>query len=179
MVSFRRIPVAVSFPAACPLLSLVVCWQAGAEGRRITWHIPRPAHFAAGKADSPLEAACGQGPGRLQPRAAQLEQYQYAEAAKTFESVVTAFPSWTAARFNLGLALLNMPDSDDTHDRAISRAETGHRHRQQHHPGALLSGRAAQPQGRIRAGPSTSARSTRPIPTTRSSPSSMPRRCAS
>lgn len=55
--------------------------------------------------------------------AAQLEQYQYAEAAKTFELVLGSFPSWTAARFNFGLALLNMPDADGTHDRAIAEFE--------------------------------------------------------
>ncbi|MGC8639586.1 MAG: FG-GAP-like repeat-containing protein [Isosphaeraceae bacterium] len=49
--------------------------------------------------------------------AAQLEQYQYAAAAKTFESVVKAFPAWTAARFNLGVALLNEKGS---HERAIA-----------------------------------------------------------
>ena len=43
--------------------------------------------------------------------AALLEQYQYARAAEKFQSVLTAFPAWTAARFNLGLALLNLPDA--------------------------------------------------------------------
>ena len=42
--------------------------------------------------------------------AALLEQYRYAEAAQVFEQVVKAAPSWTAARFNLGLALLNMQE---------------------------------------------------------------------
>ena len=36
-----------------------------------------------------------------------MEQYRYAEAAAQFEKVVQAFPDWTAARFNLGLARLN------------------------------------------------------------------------
>ena len=37
-----------------------------------------------------------------------LEQYQYAEAAAAFEKVLAVFPDWLAARFNLGLAYLNM-----------------------------------------------------------------------
>src|SRR5271165_3617029 len=48
--------------------------------------------------------------------AALLEQYKYAKAAEKFEAVVAAFPSWTAARFNLGLALVNLPDAPNTLD---------------------------------------------------------------
>jgi tetratricopeptide (TPR) repeat protein len=40
--------------------------------------------------------------------AALLEQYKYAQAAEAFESVLDVVPEWTAARFNLGLAYLNM-----------------------------------------------------------------------
>ena len=39
--------------------------------------------------------------------AALLEQYKYQPAAEAFEAVVTAMPDWTAARFNLALALYN------------------------------------------------------------------------
>lgn len=39
-----------------------------------------------------------------------LEQYRYGDAAKGFEKVVAAFPQWTAARFNLGVACLNVQD---------------------------------------------------------------------
>jgi len=42
--------------------------------------------------------------------AALLEQYRYAEAIDVFEKVSGAAPAWTAARFNLGLAYLNMQD---------------------------------------------------------------------
>jgi tetratricopeptide (TPR) repeat protein len=42
--------------------------------------------------------------------AALLEQYDYIEAAKAFESVLAAAPDWTAARFNLGLAYFNMQE---------------------------------------------------------------------
>jgi tetratricopeptide (TPR) repeat protein len=42
--------------------------------------------------------------------AALLEQYQYSEAAKAFESVLETAPAWTAARFNLGLAYFNMQE---------------------------------------------------------------------
>ena len=37
-----------------------------------------------------------------------MEQFRYAEAAEAFKSVLKAMPNWTAARFNLGLAYLNM-----------------------------------------------------------------------
>lgn len=42
--------------------------------------------------------------------AALLEQYRYAQAAEAFEKVVAAAPAWGAARFNLGLAYLNMQE---------------------------------------------------------------------
>lgn len=37
-----------------------------------------------------------------------LEQYDYAKAVAEYERAVALAPAWTAARFNLGLALLNM-----------------------------------------------------------------------
>ena len=40
--------------------------------------------------------------------AALLEQYNYAEAVKAFETVASLAPDWAAARFNLGLAYFNM-----------------------------------------------------------------------
>ena len=39
-----------------------------------------------------------------------LEQYRYGDAARAFEKVVAAFPQWAAARFNLGVAYLNVQD---------------------------------------------------------------------
>jgi len=62
-----------------------------------------------------------------------LEQYDYPGAVKQLSSVVAAFPAWTAARFNLGLALLNLPASPESHDRAevelkkVIEAVPGHR----------------------------------------------------
>ncbi|MHC4436783.1 MAG: CRTAC1 family protein, partial [Planctomycetota bacterium] len=59
--------------------------------------------------------------------AALLEQYQYVEAAKAFESVLEAAPDWTAARFNLGLAYLNMqekPGAENYLDLAKEAFET-------------------------------------------------------
>ncbi|MGQ9574680.1 MAG: FG-GAP-like repeat-containing protein [Thermoguttaceae bacterium] len=44
--------------------------------------------------------------------AALLEQYEYDKAAKGFEKVLAAFPDWTAARFNLGVAYLNMAGTE-------------------------------------------------------------------
>jgi tetratricopeptide (TPR) repeat protein len=40
--------------------------------------------------------------------AANLDKYEYAEAARAFNKVLETEPSWTAARFNRGLAYLNM-----------------------------------------------------------------------
>ncbi len=40
--------------------------------------------------------------------AAQMERYQYAKAIESFKNVVQQQPDWTAAKFNLGLAYLNM-----------------------------------------------------------------------
>ncbi len=45
--------------------------------------------------------------------AALMEQYKYSEAAKAFESVLAASPEWLAARFNLGMAYLNMHGEAD------------------------------------------------------------------
>ena len=39
-----------------------------------------------------------------------MEQYSYVKAAEALEQVVKARPNWTAARFNLGLAHLNMQE---------------------------------------------------------------------
>ncbi len=65
--------------------------------------------------------------------AALLEQYQYAKAEEKFQSVVSGFPDWTAARFNLGLTLLNQPGVAGKLDRAVAEfqqvigAEPDHR----------------------------------------------------
>jgi len=48
--------------------------------------------------------------GQFNRAAALLEQYAYAEAARSFEQVLGAAPTWSAARFNLGLAYLNMQE---------------------------------------------------------------------
>lgn len=45
--------------------------------------------------------------------AAYLEQYQYHKAADAFEAVLAKAPDWQAARFNLGLAYLNMQEEND------------------------------------------------------------------
>ena len=37
-----------------------------------------------------------------------LDRYEYSKAARAFEKVLAIFPDWTAARFNLGLAYLDM-----------------------------------------------------------------------
>jgi len=45
--------------------------------------------------------------------AALLEQYQYAQAAEAYTKSLEHAPQWTAARFNLGLALLNMQEQSE------------------------------------------------------------------
>ncbi len=54
--------------------------------------------------------------------AALLEQYQYSQAAQVFQTVLAQEPNWTAARFNLGLALLNMQGESGAED-SLSRAQ--------------------------------------------------------
>src|SRR5271157_1980422 len=85
--------------------------------------------------------------------AALLEQYKYARAVEKFQSVLTAFPAWTAARFNLGLALLNLPDAPDALDRAEAEFERVYRHGTRSSLGPFLSGRALPAQGGFRQGP--------------------------
>ena len=50
--------------------------------------------------------------------AALLEQYRYAEAAKEFARSLELFPDWTAARFNLGVAYLNMQEDRQAVDKS-------------------------------------------------------------
>ncbi|MEE9268919.1 MAG: FG-GAP-like repeat-containing protein [Candidatus Krumholzibacteria bacterium] len=45
-----------------------------------------------------------------------MEQYKYGEAAAAFEEVVRLAPDWVAARFNLGLAYLNMQGQEGEHE---------------------------------------------------------------
>ena len=99
--------------------------QPGGEPKALPPDIPKATPVAATDFARPL-ADFNQG-------TALLEQYQYAKAAEKLQSVVTAFPDWTAARFNLGLALLNLPDAPDALGRAeaefqrIIAAESDHR----------------------------------------------------
>lgn len=51
-----------------------------------------------------------------------LEQYEYSAASKQFEAVLKEFPDWTAAKFNLGLAYLNMME-DAGGKEVINQAE--------------------------------------------------------
>ncbi|UCG57812.1 MAG: VCBS repeat-containing protein, partial [Phycisphaerales bacterium] len=48
--------------------------------------------------------------------AALLEQYEYSSAAEAFEAALDAVPDWDAARFNLGLAYLNMQEKPGAED---------------------------------------------------------------
>jgi len=48
--------------------------------------------------------------------AALLEQYKYAEAAQSLETALAVAPDWSAARFNLGLAYLNMQETPGASD---------------------------------------------------------------
>jgi len=69
--------------------------------------------------------------------AALLEQYRYSEAAKTFEQVLALAPDWTAARFNLGVACLNLQEKAGAEKQlararaafeAVLKKEPGHLH---------------------------------------------------
>ena len=52
--------------------------------------------------------------GEFNRGAAMLDEYNYTQAAKAFEKVLAIFPDWTAARFNLGLAYLNMAGNESS-----------------------------------------------------------------
>lgn len=54
--------------------------------------------------------------------AALLEQCKYVEAAGAFEQVLEVAPGWTPARFNLGLACLNMQEEADAQEN-LTRAK--------------------------------------------------------
>jgi len=56
--------------------------------------------------------------------AALLEQYQYVQAAEAFEQVLALAPDWRAARFNLGLALLNMQEDTGAEENLQRAKET-------------------------------------------------------
>lgn len=68
-----------------------------------------------------------------------LEQYKFTSAAKAFEEVLEAEPGWTAARYNLGLAYLNMQEQAGAKDylelaresfEAVLRSKGDHLHAQ-------------------------------------------------
>ena len=72
---------------------------------------PDPAAVArkeASEPQSPAPPAFFGALGAFNRGAALLEQYNYSAAAKAFEAVLKLQPNWDAARFNLGLAYLNM-----------------------------------------------------------------------
>lgn len=54
--------------------------------------------------------------------AALLEQYKYVEAAEAFEQVLQVSGGWTAARFNLGLARLNLQEEAGAEE-SLTRAK--------------------------------------------------------
>ena len=64
----------------------------------------------AGAEPARVSEAVQQALGQFNRAAALLEQYAYPEAARSFEQVLAAAPTWSAARFNLGLAYLNMQE---------------------------------------------------------------------
>ena len=66
----------------------------------------------------PLQGALAQ----FNRGAALMEQYQYSQAAEAFEQVLAQAPDWRAARFNLGLARLNMQE-DTGAEQNLERAK--------------------------------------------------------
>jgi hypothetical protein len=131
---------------AIALFALVGCRREPAEGPAAPV-APTPASTPTpAAADATVDALAGFNRGT-----ALLEQYRYAEAAAALEGVVAAMPTWTAARVNLGLALLNQQDGAGGAG-AIARAEVELSRVLEADPGNRWAhfglGVAAQTQGR-------------------------------
>jgi len=96
-----------------------------------------PVLNAGARESAPLSETLSEAVSQFNRGAALLEQYRYAEAARAFEQVSQAAPQWTAARFNLGLALLNMQEEAGATEnltrsreifQSILRENPAHRH---------------------------------------------------
>lgn len=123
-----RMSRAIGLTAACVLIVMVGC---GPEGEKA----PKTKGPAAASAPSAEETktAVSAGAGMTEKAAgalaafnrgaALLEQYEFVRAATEFETALAAMPDWTAARFNLGLAYLNLQE-DQAAKESIEKAKT-------------------------------------------------------
>ncbi len=68
-------------------------------------------------------AETGQALAAFNRGSALLEQYEFVKAAAAFEEVVTRMPDWTAARYNLGLAYLNLQETENA-ENSLEKAKT-------------------------------------------------------
>jgi len=100
------------FSGVVPLLSLGLLLIPGCESSREPPPAPsgEKAKAAPEKRVPPISPEIAKAIREFNRGAALLEQYRYPEAAEAFEKVLAAAPDWTAARFNLGLAALNMQE---------------------------------------------------------------------
>jgi len=89
----------------CVVLVAVVLAGCGTERNQS----PKLYHnFATQDSKTDASDSLGKALAEFNRGAALLEQYKYSKALEAFETVVDIVPDWTAARFNLGLAYLNM-----------------------------------------------------------------------
>ena len=98
----------------------------GCESRKVQPQVPE--HTSDSRDSKPaISESLGKALVDFNRGAALLEQYQYLESAKAFESVLEKAPDWIAARFNLGLAYFNMqekPGAENYLDLAKEAFET-------------------------------------------------------
>ena len=69
---------------------------------------PQPGGDSPGTETAELPESVAQALAAFNRGAAYMEQYRYTQAAEAFEEALAIKPHWTAARFNLGLAHLNL-----------------------------------------------------------------------
>ncbi|MCP4450622.1 MAG: hypothetical protein GY809_04120, partial [Planctomycetes bacterium] len=90
-------------------LWLLILWASCAIDTR---HTEKPGDAeTSSRLGSSQSEALGTALSEFNRGAALLEQYKYVDAAASFERVMTVAPHWSAARFNLGLAYLNMQEN--------------------------------------------------------------------
>ena len=103
--------VAIGSPAQAVVGVLLGGWATCIAGEPSGANSP-PSPAIAGKQSLPPPSTAGavfsRAAGQFNRGAALLEQYKYSKAVKPFEAVLELAPDWDAARFNLGLACLNM-----------------------------------------------------------------------
>ncbi len=129
--SYARIPVA-GWCSSCgrwrvPLFCLVLAggWAgtAWSQGSPPGTDPPAATRLAERAAEPQLSAETASILAEFNRGCGYMEMYEYAQAARAFNKVVELAPDWTAARFNRGLAYLNMASENDPHKRLGSTPE--------------------------------------------------------